>query len=144
MHCECRNPRIFVSAATGPLAAASARTDPPSEFSTYFSDSKGRKGLEIAFLAPAPTLRCQNTASVSSGVLGRWTTFRSLSKSRIATLDSERHWTPLDLETCSIFWALKRLRGYCEKQNSAHSPATRHYQVESVGKVETYNARIQL
>ena len=27
-----------------------------------------------------------------------------------ATLDSERHWTPLDLEAGGIVWALKRLR----------------------------------
>ena len=26
-----------------------------------------------------------------------------------ATLDSERHWTPLDLETDNIVWAPKRL-----------------------------------
>ena len=29
-----------------------------------------------------------------------------------ATVDSERHWTPLDLEAGSIVWGLKRLRGY--------------------------------
>ena len=29
-----------------------------------------------------------------------------------ATLDSERHWTPLDLEAGSIAWAIKLLRGY--------------------------------
>ena len=29
-----------------------------------------------------------------------------------ATLDSERHWTPLDLEDGSTVWAIKRLRGY--------------------------------
>ena len=29
-----------------------------------------------------------------------------------ATLDSERHWTPLDLEGGSVVWALKRLRRY--------------------------------
>ncbi|CAB1110163.1 unnamed protein product [Ectocarpus sp. CCAP 1310/34] len=29
-----------------------------------------------------------------------------------ATLDSERHWTPLDLEAGSIVWCIKRLRGY--------------------------------
>ena len=28
------------------------------------------------------------------------------------TLDSERHWTPLDLEAGSIVWGLKRLRSY--------------------------------
>ena len=29
-----------------------------------------------------------------------------------ATLESERHWTPLDLEASSIVWSIKRLRGY--------------------------------
>ena len=29
-----------------------------------------------------------------------------------ATLESERHWTPLDLEAGSIVWSIKRLRGY--------------------------------
>ena len=43
-----------------------------------------------------------------------------------ATLDSKRHWTPLDLGTGSIVWAPKRLRGYCREQSSAYSPATRH------------------
>ena len=43
-----------------------------------------------------------------------------------ATLDSERHWTPLDLGTGNIVWAPKRLRWYCGEQRSAYSPATRH------------------
>ena len=43
-----------------------------------------------------------------------------------ATLDSERHWTPLDLGTGSIAWAPERLRGYCGEQSSAYPPATRH------------------
>ena len=29
-----------------------------------------------------------------------------------ATLDSEMHWNPLDLEAGSIVWSIKRLRGY--------------------------------
>ena len=29
-----------------------------------------------------------------------------------ASRDSERHWTPLDLEAISIVWGIKRLRGY--------------------------------
>ena len=29
-----------------------------------------------------------------------------------ATLESERHWTPLDLEAGSIAWSITRLRGY--------------------------------
>ena len=43
-----------------------------------------------------------------------------------ATLDSERHWTPLDLGTGGIVWAPKSLRGYCGEQSSAYPPATRH------------------
>ena len=43
-----------------------------------------------------------------------------------ATLDSEGHWTPLDLGTGSIVWAPKRLRGYGGEQSSACPPATRH------------------
>ena len=54
-----------------------------------------------------------------------------------ATLDSERHWTPLDLETRSVVWAPKRLQRYFGEQSSAYSPVT------SIGKVGTHNARIQ-
>ena len=43
-----------------------------------------------------------------------------------ATLDSERHWTPLGLGTGSIVWAPKRLRGYCGEQSSSYPAATRH------------------
>ena len=42
-----------------------------------------------------------------------------------ATLDSLRQWTPVDLGTGSVFWALKRLRGYCGEQCSAYHPASR-------------------
>ena len=44
-----------------------------------------------------------------------------------ATLDSESHWTPLDLGTGSIVWAPKRLRRYCGEQSSAYPPATRQW-----------------
>ena len=43
-----------------------------------------------------------------------------------ATLDSEKHWTPLDLGTGSIVQASKRLQEYCGEQSSAYPPATRH------------------
>ena len=39
---------------------------------------------------------------------------------RRATLDSERNWTPLGLETSSIVCAPKRLRGYVGDQRSAY------------------------
>ena len=38
----------------------------------------------------------------------------------LATLDSERHWTPLDLEAGSIGWALKHLRGVPLGNNILH------------------------
>ena len=42
------------------------------------------------------------------------------------TLDSERHWTPLDLGNGSFVWAPKRLRGYFREQCFAYPPAARH------------------
>ena len=43
-----------------------------------------------------------------------------------ATHDSERHWTPLDLEAGSIVWVLKRLRGYLwGTKFRIYSPTTR-------------------
>ena len=50
-----------------------------------------------------------------------------------ATLDSERHWTPLDLEAGSIVWALKRLRGYL--RGSKFRVFSYHKALESIGKV---------
>ena len=41
-----------------------------------------------------------------------------------ATLDSERHWTPVVLGIGSIVWTPKRLRGYCGEQSSAYPPTT--------------------
>ena len=41
-----------------------------------------------------------------------------------ATLDSERHWTPVVLGIGSIVWAPKRLRGYRGEQSSAYPPTT--------------------
>ena len=43
-----------------------------------------------------------------------------------ATLESERHWTSLDLGIGNIVWAPKHLRGYCGEQSFAYPPATRH------------------
>ena len=58
-----------------------------------------------------------------------------------ATLDSERHWTHLDLEAGSIVWALKRLRGYLWGTNFRIFPD--HKALESIGKVGNHNARVQ-
>ena len=43
-----------------------------------------------------------------------------------ATLDSERHRTPLELGTGSIVWASKHLRGCCGEQSFTYPPATKH------------------
>ena len=42
-----------------------------------------------------------------------------------ATLESERHWTPLDFGTSTV-WAPRHLQGYCGEQSSAYPLATRH------------------
>ena len=58
-----------------------------------------------------------------------------------AMLDSERHWTPLDLEAGSIVWALKRLRGYLWR--TKFRIFSDHKALESIGKVGNHNARVQ-
>ena len=58
-----------------------------------------------------------------------------------ATLDSERHWAPLDLEAGSIVWALKRLRGYL--WGTKFCILSDHKALESIGKVGSHNAGVQ-
>ena len=58
-----------------------------------------------------------------------------------ATLDSERHWTPLDLEAGSIVWALKRLRGYL--WGTKFRIFSDHKALENIGKVGNHNGRVQ-
>ena len=58
-----------------------------------------------------------------------------------ATLDSERHGTPLDLEAGSIVWALKRLRGYL--WGTKFRIFSDHKAVESIGNVGNHNGRVQ-
>ena len=55
-----------------------------------------------------------------------------------ATLDSERHWTPLDLEAGSIVWALKRLHGYL--WGTTFRIFSDHKAPESIGKVGNHNS----
>ena len=50
-----------------------------------------------------------------------------------ATLDSERHWTPLDIEPGSIVWAIKRLRGYV--WGTKFGMFSDQKALESIGKV---------
>ena len=58
-----------------------------------------------------------------------------------ATLDSERHCTPLDLEAGSVVWALKRLRGYL--WGTKFRIFSDHKALESIGKVGNHNARVR-
>ena len=126
-----QEPRNLVRAATGPLTAASARKTSLSAFPTDFSGAlsiKIRGGLKIASgIAPDFTLPEHGPCSVEGTVTLDDVSFtmKTAYISR-ATLDSERHWTPLDLGTGSIVWAPKRLRGYHREQSFAYPPATRH------------------
>ena len=66
---------------------------------------------------------------------------RSIASISRATLDPERHCTPLDLQACSIVWAIKRLRGYLWGTKSRI--LSDHKALERTRKVGDYNARIQ-
>ena len=57
-----------------------------------------------------------------------------------ATLDSERHWTPLDLEAGSIVWVIKRLRGYVWRTKFR---IFSDKALENIGKVGDHNVRVQ-
>ena len=58
-----------------------------------------------------------------------------------ATLDSERHWTPLDLQAGSIVWAIKLLRAYL--WGTKFRIFSGHKALKSIGNVGDHNARIQ-
>ena len=58
-----------------------------------------------------------------------------------ATLDSERHSTPLDLEAGSIVWPIKRLRGYL--WGTTFRIFSNHKAFESIDRVGDHNARVQ-
>ena len=57
------------------------------------------------------------------------------------TLDSEMHWTPLDLEADSIVWVLKRLRGYL--WGPKFRAFSDHKALENIGKVGDHNAQVR-
>ena len=124
-------PRYLVLAATGPLTAASASKLPLRRFrpiSRARWPIKSRGGLEIASsvgsdLALSEDGPCSVEGAVTLDDVSFATKIAYISR---ATLDSERHWTPLDLGTGTIVWAPKRLRGSCGEQSSAYPPATRH------------------
>ncbi len=58
-----------------------------------------------------------------------------------ATLDSERSWTPLDLEAGSIVWAIKRLRGHL--WSTKFRVYSDHKALENIAKVGEHNARVR-
>ena len=58
-----------------------------------------------------------------------------------ATLDSERHWTSLDLEAGSIGWALNRLRDYL--WGTKFRIFSDQNALESIGKVGNHNAPVK-
>ena len=53
------------------------------------------------------------------------------------TLDSERHWTPVDLEAGSIVWTIKRLRGHL--WGTKFRIFADRKAPESIGKVGNHN-----
>ena len=58
-----------------------------------------------------------------------------------ATVESERHWTPLDLEAGSIVWSIKRLQGYL--WGTTFRMFSDHKALESFAKVAEHNPRVQ-
>ena len=58
-----------------------------------------------------------------------------------ATLESERHWTPLDLEAGSIAWSITRLRGYL--WSTTIRIFSDHMALEGPSKVAEHNPRVQ-
>ena len=58
-----------------------------------------------------------------------------------ATLESERQWTPLDLEAGSIVWSLKRFR--CYLWGATFHIFSDHKALESLAKVVEHNPRVQ-
>ena len=58
-----------------------------------------------------------------------------------ATLASEMHWTPLDLEAGSIVWSIKCVRGYL--WGTKFRIFWDHKPLESIGKLGGHNARVQ-
>ena len=58
-----------------------------------------------------------------------------------ATIESERHWSPLDVEVGSIVWSIKLLRGYLWGTN--FRICSDHKALESLDKNVENNPRVQ-
>ena len=56
-----------------------------------------------------------------------------------APIESERHWTPLDVEAGSIVWSIKHLRGYLWGTNLRFF--SDHKALESLEKIAEHNPR---
>ena len=69
-------------------------------------------------------------------------TIRSIVFTSRATIESERDWTPLDLEAGRIFWSIKRLRGYLWGTGFRSRPD--HKVLESLDEIAEHNPRVQL
>ena len=112
-----QEPRNLVRAATGPFTAASARKASPSAIRPITWARwkiKSRKVVEIASSVGPDLAMSEHCPCFVEGTLTLDDVLFTMKIAYIsrATLDSERHWTPLDLWTGSIVWVPKRLRGY--------------------------------
>ena len=57
-----------------------------------------------------------------------------------ATIEPERHWTPLDLKAGNIVWSIKRLRGCLWGTNFLFF--SDHKALESLDKIAEHNPRV--
>ena len=57
-----------------------------------------------------------------------------------ATIEPERHWTPLDLKADNIVWSIKRLRGCLWGTNFLFF--SDHKALESLDKIAEHNPRV--
>ena len=58
-----------------------------------------------------------------------------------ATIESERHWTPIDFEAGSVVWSVKRLCGYLWGTNFRFF--SDQSALESLDKIAEHNPRVQ-
>ena len=124
------NARNLVPAATGPLTAASDHKASlwrfrPISRARWLIESRG--GLDVASgVGPDLALSEHGLCFVEGTVTLDDVSFTmKIAYISRLSLDSEGHWTPLDLGTGSIVYAPKRLRGYCEEQSSAYPASIR-------------------
>ena len=125
-----KEPNKLIRAAAGSLTAASVRKASPLAFPTYFSDALANKKMwrfgDSFWRQPWYALSEHGTCFVEGAAMLDDVSFTpSVAYISQATLDSERHWTPLEIGTGNIGLTPKRVGGYCGEQSSAYPPATR-------------------